>query len=243
MKTETSVPSKILIHGKSGKMSSAVFAECSRRFGVDKAEQFSLRNLSPRDAKDFVAKIPSDTVVVDFTDERMLLPFLRLADGKSFSLVCGTSGLSSAHFKYLKRRHSHSATLYAPNFSLGALLVREQIKLAAKFTQGLAGWSGAILDFHHDAKKDCPSATAQLWANTWSQHSSDRDAEISSIRLGDGISEHTFYLAGQGERVEIQHKLLARSALISGILAAVEFVSRSEPGYYGTEDLLRKIMG
>jgi 4-hydroxy-tetrahydrodipicolinate reductase len=58
------------------------------------------------------------------------------------------------------------------------------------------------------------------------------------VRGGDIIGEHTVLFAGNGERLEITHRMSSRSNYAEGSLRAAHFLSKREPGLYSMADVL-----
>jgi 4-hydroxy-tetrahydrodipicolinate reductase len=62
---------------------------------------------------------------------------------------------------------------------------------------------------------------------------------MQSLRAGDSVGEHTVYLAGPGERLEIAHRALSRENFATGAVRAAAWVAGRPPGLYGMRDVLR----
>ncbi len=61
---------------------------------------------------------------------------------------------------------------------------------------------------------------------------------IQALRAGDSVGEHTVYLAGPGERVELSHRALSRDNFAVGAVRAARWVVGRPPGLYAMSDVL-----
>jgi 4-hydroxy-tetrahydrodipicolinate reductase len=61
---------------------------------------------------------------------------------------------------------------------------------------------------------------------------------MQSLRAGDSVGEHTVYLAGPGERLELSHRALSRDNFAAGAVRAAAWVIGRPPGLYGMRDVL-----
>jgi 4-hydroxy-tetrahydrodipicolinate reductase len=63
---------------------------------------------------------------------------------------------------------------------------------------------------------------------------------ISSLRGGDVVGDHTVFLLGNGERIEITHRVNSRAVFGSGAVALAKRLWGLNEGVYGARDLLGK---
>ena len=52
------------------------------------------------------------------------------------------------------------------------------------------------------------------------------------------VGDHTVYVAGVGERIEITHRSSSRATYAQGAMRAARFVASKRDGLYGMEDVL-----
>jgi 4-hydroxy-tetrahydrodipicolinate reductase len=165
------------------------------------------------------------------------------AGGKALPLVIGTTGdLPMADIRAYAKR---APVVLSANFSAGVPLVLAMIKAAAG---GLpAGWHAEVSEIHHTAKKDAPSGTAKrlvaglrdaavqpfVPAGAAAADAAATPIPVHALRLGDTIGEHTVYLAGPGERVEIKHTATRREVFAIGALRTAAWAAAAaEPGLH-----------
>jgi 4-hydroxy-tetrahydrodipicolinate reductase len=67
-----------------------------------------------------------------------------------------------------------------------------------------------------------------------------REIGLQSLRGGDVIGEHTVYLFGPSERLELTHRAATRDVFAHGAARAALFLGAAErkPGVYGMADVL-----
>jgi 4-hydroxy-tetrahydrodipicolinate reductase len=136
--------------------------------------------------------------------------------------------------------------------SLGIQVLAEAVELAVR-RLGL-GYDVEIVELHHRRKIDAPSGTASRLVEAVKKVRPDvselrgRDGEVGArtenevgvfgIRGGDVIGDHTVYLLGNGERLELTHRASNRDLFAHGALRAAEFLAGKKPGRYVIADAL-----
>jgi 4-hydroxy-tetrahydrodipicolinate reductase len=223
-----------LVLGEHGKMADAVYRHllsCGQR-----CERQSLRHsLAPLET--FAQRMRGENttpIVVDFTNAALTESYVHAPAAQAVRWVIGTSGLRGPTFVQLAALAQRTSVFYASNFSRGIAQVSKWLETFDPECK----WECEIVDLHHRFKLDRPSATSIQLANSWTAARPDApQPNIASLRIGDGVSEHTVVLARRGERVEIKHLLLDRGAFLLGIEQAIALVSRRERGLFGMPDL------
>jgi 4-hydroxy-tetrahydrodipicolinate reductase len=114
-----------------------------------------------------------------------------------------------------------------------------------------------ILELHHELKKDAPSGTAQKLGEIIARARGQTYAEvvrhgrhgavgerlpeelgIHAIRGGDITGEHTVFLIGPGERLELTHRAAGRDIFARGALRAARWLAGRPAGWYEMADAL-----
>lgn len=140
-------------------------------------------------------------------------------------IVIGTTG--HLDLKPIRGAAQHVPVFYAPNFSLGAALLKRLSQYVVKHFIGEID----LIETHHTQKKDAPSGTAlQLARDLPNVH-------IHSIRSGNVIGEHTLIFNNDEERLTLSHNVHTRAAFAKGALAAAHFIVKQAPGLYGMDNL------
>ena len=114
-----------------------------------------------------------------------------------------------------------------------------------------------VVEMHHNQKVDAPSGTAERLGEilaaarnldyaadtTLGRHGQvgkrpKKEIGMHTLRGGDVVGEHTVYLAGPGERLELTHRVTDRAAFAQGGLRAARWLAGRGPGLYGMDDVL-----
>ena len=156
--------------------------------------------------------------------------------------VIGTSGLSPQMIAELQKLAGEKALggLVIPNFSIGAVLMMEFSKQAAKHFSNVE-----IVEMHGPKKVDAPSGTAmhtlykiastgqtfnpkvvdehELLAHArGAQHESG--VRVHSMRMPGMISHQEVYFAGDGEQLVVRHDSFTTHCFVKGILLSIKSV-------------------
>ncbi len=195
-------------------------------------------SLSPIDAAD---------VVVEFALPDATVPTLTYAAERGKRYVFGTTGHTSEQMEEIRRLSEHTAVLYSPNFSRGIAVLRFVLR---EILPLLSDWDREVFEIHHRWKKDAPSGTALALARLLGgevvvgRRGPRREGEVgvASVRGGDVFGDHTVFFLGEGERIEITHRLTSRRALALGVPPAIDFILKKDKGLYTYDDLLRAMV-
>ena len=196
-------------------------------------------------------------VVVDFTHPGAVLDNLRFCLDHGIAAVVGTSGFSEPRLDALRGwvRDTPGHVLVAPNFGVGAVLMMQFARQAARFFASVE-----VIELHHAGKVDAPSGTASRTASIIAQARAEAGAgplpdattsELAGARGAtvDGVRVHAVRLPGlvahqevlfgtAGETLTIRHDSFDRASFMPGVLLAVRAV-RDRPGLtVGLEPLL-----
>ena len=194
-------------------------------------------------------------VCVDFSVPQAMVRLIDHCIERGIPLVSGTTGLSATQQTRLRQAAERIPVIWAANFSVGICVLERLVAQAAR-ALGTA-WDAEIVDLHHRYKKDAPSGTAlalgrqiaaargQIAAQVECLARAGADAprigsEIghSAVRGGDVVGEHSVFLFGDGERLELTHRANDRGIFASGALHAAEWLSGRAPGWYSLADCL-----
>jgi 4-hydroxy-tetrahydrodipicolinate reductase len=196
-------------------------------------------------------------VVVDFTHPGAVLDNVRFAVDHGIAAVVGTSGFDEERLGtvrgWLDATPGH--VLVAPNFGVGAVLMMQFARQAARFFDSVE-----VIELHHAGKVDAPSGTAAHTASliaaaraeagagplpdaTTSELPGARGATVDgihvhSVRMPGLVAHQEVLLGTQGETLTIRHDSLDRVSFMPGVLLAVRAVL-DRPGLtVGLEPLL-----
>ncbi|WP_133500099.1 4-hydroxy-tetrahydrodipicolinate reductase [Cognatilysobacter terrigena] len=232
-------PTRLLIHGASGRMGQALIRLARERddLRVVAAAARSAPDDLPAGATSVTAasldSAPDFDVAIDFSLPEAFDAVLDLCVRRRVPLVSGTTGLSDAQRAAIDAAAMTIPVVWAANFSLGVAVLGDLVERAAKV---LAGWDCDIVEAHHIHKKDAPSGTAlALGARA---EAGGASPHYASLRAGDIVGEHTVQFATAGERIELVHRATNRDIFARGALHVARRLHGRAPGAYRVGDLL-----
>lgn len=246
---------KILLCGCCGRMGRAVTElarECGEEIvcGVDVCPApmpypvfLSFRNLAQQ-----------AEVVIDFSSPQNLEERLRFAEERAIGIVLAATGFSEADERLIKEYAKKIAIFKTGNLSLGVNVLQLLVKRAA---QALGEeFDVEIIERHHNQKKDAPSGTALLLAESAEEGrgkhmericgregavGARKQSEIGihSVRGGNLVGEHEVMFAGKDEIITLSHSARSRNVFASGALRAAAWLIGKGAGIYDMNDLLK----
>jgi 4-hydroxy-tetrahydrodipicolinate reductase len=180
-------------------------------------------------------------VIIDFSTPESALRHAAACVVHDCRFVSGTTGFDTSQSAELDAHALRIPLFVAANFSLGIAALRQALRgLAAT----LATYDVAIIETHHTAKRDAPSGTALLLAETISEaRGAALAVDLHSLRLGGQPGRHTVSFADGGEELSLTHQAFGRRSYAAGALLAARFLVRQPPGRYGIDHLLADLTG
>jgi 4-hydroxy-tetrahydrodipicolinate reductase len=215
----------VAVSGAAGRMGQAVCA------AVEGAEDMALVGRADPLLDTSLQDVLGDAdVVVDFSRPDSALDNARTCLEAGVHCVMGTTG---ADFSAL--RGVGTANLFvAPNFAIGAVLMMEAARLAARHMPECE-----IVELHHDQKLDAPSGTAARTADLIRDAGGNVHEPIHSVRLPGLVAHQEVIFGGLGQTLTIRHDSIARESFMPGVLLAVRRVGSLETSpTIGLEHLL-----
>jgi len=174
-------------------------------------------------------KAENPKLLIDFSLPEVLEKTLSYATEFNSPLVIGTTGFSEAQIKTIKETAKKIPIVQSYNFSIGIFLL---LKCTELLNKNLKDWDVEISETHHRFKKDKPSGTAIMIKNIIG-----KDANISSLRLGNIAGEHTVSFGGLGEVISVTHHATSRRTFAEGVLKSANFIMEKEKGFYTIHDV------
>ena len=204
------------------------------------------------DVEEFLSNVE---VVIDFSIPAATAKLMPLCAGQHIPMVIGTTGLDVSTRAGLERAAERVPIVFAPNYSQG---INALYFLAARATELLGpAFDAEIVEIHHRHKVDSPSGTAVRLAEVVSSAkqldpervvSHGRSGQVGArpleevgvmaLRGGDVVGEHTLYLVGEGERIELTHRATDRSIFARGAVRAARWVVGRPAGLYDMADVM-----
>ena len=258
---------KLAVHGATGRMGLAVVrgareagdeivgGACSPgdpNAGRDLGELAGIGSLGVVATPDVGSALLGADVVIDFSTASAVPALLGTAANHKVAVVSGTTGLGAAGESALERAAQIVPVLWAPNTSLGVHVLAELVEQAVRKLG--SRFDVEVVEIHHKRKIDAPSGTALRLAaaaragrpELAELHARDgnvgargaNELGVLAVRGGDVIGDHTVFLLGTGERLELTHRASSRELFAQGALTAARFVVGKAPGRYSLSDVL-----
>ncbi len=193
-------------------------------------------------------------VLIDFSVAEAAAARTEEAAAAGLAAVVCTTGLDSATRARIEVCAETIPIVVAANTSLGITVLK---RFAAELARTLGDdYDVEIAEAHHRFKKDAPSGTALVLAESVARAlgrdpKSDiiygregaqprRSGEIGvhALRMGDVVGEHVITFSALGERIELGHRAHSRDTFARGALRAARWLAAQKPGLYGMEHVL-----
>jgi 4-hydroxy-tetrahydrodipicolinate reductase len=220
--------------------------------GKDIGELAGVGSIGVAVTPDVASALLGAEVVIDFSTAAAVKPLLALAARNKVAVVSGTTNIDADTRAAIDRAAESIPVLWSPNMSLGVHVLAELVQQAVRRLG--SGYDAEIVEIHHRKKIDSPSGTAKRLAdavrvvrpNTHEIHGRDGDVgartdeeiAVLGVRGGHVIGDHTVFLFGAGERLELTHRASSRDLFAHGALRAARFLVGKAPGKYTIADVL-----
>jgi 4-hydroxy-tetrahydrodipicolinate reductase len=174
-------------------------------------------------------------VAIEFTEPAAAVPNIMACIHEGVPVVVGTTGWYSSLPVISEAAVEEGASLlWAPNFSIGVNLFVELAREAARIMAN-SGFSAALVETQHSAKKDAPSGTALAITNAMKDLG--REVPVTSVRTGSVPGTHELIFDAQFEQIVMQHEARDRRVFADGALRAAEWL-RGRKGVFTMRDVL-----
>ncbi len=236
---------KVAVTGACGRMGGLIIDNVAQAADMELVAAFDKRACKPEviDAtriEDVLQNLKPD-VLIDFTVAASSIEIIKTAAKANVRLVVGTTGFTPEQRQEAAEAiEGRIPAIISPNFSIGVNVFWKLVKEASKNLPS-AAYSAELIEAHHKHKLDAPSGTAIKAIDIIKETDPARTVGSYSIRSGDIVGDHTVLFIGDGERLELTHRLHSRQALASGAMLAARFIMRKRPGLYSMDDLMEEM--
>lgn len=193
-------------------------------------------------------------IVIDLTNAKSVYANTKTIIDNNSHPVIGTSGLLDNEISNLQKLATikQLGGIIVPNFSIGAILMMQFAKFAAKLMPDVE-----IIEAHHQQKLDAPSGTALKTADMIAaarqkipEHIETREIvknargaqykniNIHSIRLPGYLANQQVIFGNSGETLTLCHNSIDRSSFMPGLILACQAVVKLNSLVYGLENLI-----
>ena len=237
---------KICINGFKGRMGAAIADEAASS-GHTITGEVDIGD-------DLKAALSESDVVIDFSLHTVTQSVFEAAAELGKAVICGTTGHTQEQRAKLLKIAQATPTVWAGNYSIGVNLLCYLTEKAAEILP--LSYNAEITEMHHRMKKDAPSGTALMLAESvlgprnlsyddlqYGREGilgerGEREVGMHSLRGGDVVGDHSVIFADIGERVELIHRASSRTIFARGAIRAAEWAFGKEAGVYSIRDVL-----
>ena len=246
---------KILLCGACGKMGANVLSLASE----DKTANVVCGvDLFPKEIgvpvyKSFTEVKEQADVIIDFSSPTALKERLDYAKNNGLGIVLASTGFTENDLALIDEYSKEVAIFKTANLSLGVNLMQALCKAAAQVLG--EAFDVEIIERHHNLKKDAPSGTALMLADSVSEAfdggkeyvygrsgmvgaRQKKEIGIHAVRGGTIVGEHEVCFAGEDEVITITHSAASKRVFAAGALRAAKFLKGKGAGRYEMKDLL-----
>ena len=245
----------VLVNGCNGRMGKEVINQISLYPNMTLSCGFDINDTGSNSFPIYqkIEDIKSNVdVIIDFSVPIASLNILEYAVKNKIPIVIATTGFSNEEKEIIKEASKTIPIFQSANMSFDINLMS---KMVSELAVVLENTDIEIIESHHNNKKDAPSGTALLLADSinsslnnkmiykydrFSSHAKRESNEIgfSSIRGGNIVGEHTVKFFGTHETFEITHTCYSRSIYANGALNAAEFLVTKPADFYDMNNLI-----
>ena len=237
------------------KLHAAVDRAGSPAIGQDAGLFAGIEALGVAITYDMDAALVGADAIIDFTAPAASVALAQKAATLGLVHIIGTTGCSEDDDAAIAQAAQAGARIVkSGNFSMGMVVLANLVEKAAA---ALADYDIEILEMHHNKKVDAPSGTALLLGEAAATgrdialrdhsvrvrdgHTGPRQAGtigFATLRGGNVIGDHMVILAGQSERIELNHRAQDRTIYANGAARAALWAAGRPAGLYAMTDVL-----
>lgn len=246
---------KIILCGACGKMGGNVLSMLE---GDNEAYAVCGVDLYPKEIgipvyKSFSFITEKADVIIDFSSPIGLKERLDYAKDNGVGIVLASTGFTADDLALIASYANDVAIFKTANLSLGVNLMQALCKAAAEVLGD--SYDVEIIERHHNLKKDAPSGTALMLADSINEVFENQKTYVNgregivgvrgkneigmhAVRGGTIVGEHEVMFAGEDEIITISHSARSKRVFATGAIRAAKFLRGKAAGMYEMKDLL-----
>jgi 4-hydroxy-tetrahydrodipicolinate reductase len=203
------------------------------------------------------AELATVDVCIEFTEPSQAADNILAALERGKSVVTGSTGWLERESEIRSAAAtSGAAVLRGSNFALGVAVFSAIVRKAAEVLASFPGYDISIHEAHHREKKDIPSGTALMLADTIvKSHTGKHSAALlpqhgpfdehilylTAARIGSVVGEHTVTADSAADEIRLMHRAKGRRGFAEGALDAALWI-QGKQGYFTLEDMIDDII-
>lgn len=201
---------------------------------------------------------PQADAVIDFSCADNLGNVLAYAERTGAAVILAATGYTKEQLAQIEEAAARVPLFKTANLSVGINLLQKLVKEAAAFLG--ESFDIEIVERHHNLKKDAPSGTAYMLAESANAAfdgakeyvygregmvGARKKAEIGihAVRGGTIVGEHEVMFAGDDEIITLAHSARSKRVFAAGAVKAAKFMQGKPAGRYDMQDVLKNFKG
>lgn len=174
-------------------------------------------------------------------------------------VVSGTTGWQTEEVaaEINERCQSGATLLWAPNFSIGMNVTNAATRLLARLLGPYPEYKASVHEIHHIHKKDHPSGSAILLADSivennerydaWMEETGsaipDKTLPVTHERIGEVSGIHEVKWDSDNDIITLKHEAKSRKGFAYGAVVAAEWLNTAPKGHlYSMNDVLKTMI-
>ncbi len=192
-------------------------------------------------------------VVIDFSSASNLENILTFARRTGAAVILAATGYTQAQLEQIGEASKQVPLFKTANLSVGINLLQKLVSEAAAFLG--EDFDIEIVEKHHNLKKDAPSGTALMLAESANAAFAGekeyvygregmvgarqkKEIGIHAVRGGTIVGEHEVMFAGEDEIITLAHSARSKKVFAAGAVRAAKFMCGKPAGKYDMHDVL-----
>lgn len=191
-------------------------------------------------------------VIIDFSSPAALKEELAYCVECGVPAVIGSTGFTDGQLEEINKASKKVALFRTANFSLGVNLLCKLVNQAAEILG--ENFDIEIIEKHHNRKKDAPSGTALMLADSANQAfgggkpylngregicgQRGNEIGIHAVRGGTIVGEHEVLFCGEDEIITLSHSARSKKVFAAGAIKAAKWLVGKPAGLYSMQDIL-----
>lgn len=191
--------------------------------------------------------------VIDFSSAANLKNVLDYCKKTGTAAILCATGYTDNDLLEIENASKIIPVFKTGNLSIGINLLQKLVKEAAAFLG--ENFDVEIIEKHHNLKKDAPSGTAYMLAESVNEAfngsknyvcgregmvgaRSKKELGIHAIRGGTIVGEHEVMFAGEDEIITVSHSARSKKVFAAGALKAAKFIKGKPYGRYDMQNVI-----
>ena len=228
---------KIVVSGAKGRMGKRIVELAEKDSELSVVGKLEIEADAAEQVVSSLSDIKNDyDSIIEFTSPEATIKHAEEAVRLKKAIVVGTTGLSVEQIAELEKASKTIPVVFSPNMSAGVNVLFDLIGRASRVFG--TTYKTSIVEAHHIHKKDKPSGTAKLMADTAKKYGKYDDVPTESIREDEIIGDHEITFESEVDTLKISHSAKTRDIFVLGALKAAKFLKGKKNGFFSMKDVL-----